>query len=188
MKLKHCIITSVDRDDLPDKGAAHWAETVRKIRAQSPNIIIELLIPDYQNEWLKEVMDSKPDIIGHNLETVERLTPFVRSKATYKSSLETLKQISNYGMIAKTGIMVGLGETDQEVYQTLNDARNAGVSRITVGQYLQPSKNNIAVVEYITPEQFEMYRKYALKLGYKHVESAPLVRSSYRSDQLKIQF
>ena len=183
MKLKHCVITSVDRDDLPDKGAAHWAETVRKIRERNPDTIIELLIPDYQNELLSILFDSKPNIIGHNLETVERLTPLIRSKATYKNSLETLRQIAASGILAKTGIMVGLGETEKEVRQTLIDARNVGTSIVTIGQYLQPTKNNIAVAEYITPEQFEDYRVYALELGYKHVESAPLVRSSYMSDR-----
>ena len=182
MKLKHCVITSVDRDDLPDKGATHWAETVHKIRERNPDCGIELLIPDYQNELLKEVIDSKPEIIGHNLETVERLTPSVRSKATYKNSLETLRQISISGILTKTGIMVGLGETEEEVFQTLHDARNAGTSVVTIGQYLQPSRNNIAVTEYITPEQFEKYKAFAVELGFKHVESAPLVRSSYRSD------
>ena len=182
MKLKHCVITSVDRDDLQDKGAAHWAETVHSIRKLNPDCVIELLIPDYQNELLTVVMDSKPDIVGHNLETVERLTPFIRSKATYKNSLETLHQISISGILTKTGIMVGLGETEEEVVQTLLDARNAGTSMVTIGQYLQPSKMNITVTEYITPEQFEKYKAFALDLGFKHVESAPLVRSSYRSD------
>jgi len=181
MKLKHCVITSVDRDDLPDKGVAHWAETVRKVRERNQDTIIELLIPDYQNELLSILFDAKPNIIGHNLETVERLTPLIRSKATYKNSLETLRQIAASGIIAKTGIMVGLGETEEEVRQTMVDARNVGTSIVTIGQYLQPAKNNIAVVEYITPEQFEDYKVYALELGYKHVESAPLVRSSYRT-------
>jgi lipoic acid synthetase len=184
MKLKHCVITSVDRDDLPDKGAAHWAETVRKIRERAPSTVIELLIPDYQDKLLSVVLDTKPNIVGHNLETVERLTPLIRSKATYKNSLETLQQIAVSGIAAKTGIMVGLGETDEEVFQTLRDARNVNVSIVTIGQYLQPTKNNIAVAGYITLEQFEIYRKYALELGYKHVESAPLVRSSYKSDKI----
>jgi lipoic acid synthetase len=184
MKLKHCVVTSVDRDDLPDKGAAHWAETVRKIRERNPNTVIELLIPDYQNELLQLVIDSKPNIIGHNLETVERLTSVVRSKATYRNSLETLRQIAVYGILTKTGIMVGLGETKQEVMQTLEDAKYAGTSVVTIGQYLQPTKDNIEVVQYINPEQFDVYKQYALKLGYKHVESAPLVRSSYMSDKM----
>jgi len=183
MKLKHCVITSVNRDDLPDKGATHWAETVRQIREKNPNTIIELLIPDYQNRLLSILLNSKPNIIGHNLETVERLTPLIRSKATYKNSLETLRQIATSGILTKTGIMVGLGETEEEVRQTLADARNVGVSIVTIGQYLQPTKDNITVAEYITPEQFEGYRIYALELGYKHVESAPLVRSSYMSDR-----
>ena len=186
MKLKHCVITSVNRDDLPDKGAAHWAETVQKIREKNKNIIIELLIPDYQNELLDTVINSKPDIVAHNLETVERLTPVVRSKATYRNSLETLRQIANLEILTKTGIMVGLGETEEEVKQTLIDARNMGTSIVTIGQYLQPSVDNIPVIQYITPEQFDMYKFFALELGYKHVESAPLVRSSYMSDKFKI--
>jgi lipoic acid synthetase len=187
MKLNHCVITSVNRDDLSDKGAAHWAETVRKIRERNPNTIIELLIPDYQQELLQVVIASKPDIIGHNLETVERLTSIARSKATYNNSLETLRQIAISGILTKTGIMVGLGETEEEVLQTLVDARNTGTSVITIGQYLQPTKNNIEVAQYITPKQFEMYKKYALDLGYKHVESAPLVRSSYMSDKIGVK-
>jgi len=184
MELKHCVVTSVDRDDLSDKGAEHWAETVRKIRERNPHIIIELLIPDYQNGLLHTVIDSKPDIIAHNLETVERLTPEIRSKATYKNSLETLRQIAASGILAKTGIMVGLGETEEEVFQTLADARKAGASVVTIGQYLQPTRDNITVVEYIIPEKFDIYKKYALELGYEHVESAPLVRSSYMSDKV----
>jgi len=186
MNLKHCVITSVDRDDLPDKGVAHWAETVRQIRQKNPNIIIELLIPNYQNELLQVVVATKPDIIGHNLETVERLTSVARSKATYRNSLETLRQIADSGILTKTGIMVGLGETEDEVLQTLTDARNAGASIVTIGQYLQPAKNNMEVAQYITPEQFNFYREYALELEYRHVESAPLVRSSYMSDRINI--
>jgi lipoic acid synthetase len=183
MKLKHCVVTSVNRDDLPDKGAAHWAETVRQIRKRNPNTVIELLIPDYQNELLSVIFDSKPNLIGHNLETVGRLTLLIRSKATYKSSLETLQQIAISGILTKTGIMVGLGETEEEVLQTLIDARNVGVSLVTIGQYLQPSKENSVVVEYVTPEQFEAYKLFALELGFKHVESGPLVRSSYMADK-----
>jgi lipoic acid synthetase len=186
MKLKHCVITSVDRDDLPDKGATHWAKTIRTIRERNPNTVIELLIPDYQNELLQTVIAAKPDIIGHNLETVERLTSIARSKATYQNSLETLRQIAASGILTKTGIMVGLGETETEILTTLTDARNAGTAIVTIGQYLQPTKNHIEVVQYITPEQFEIYKQYALELGYKHVESAPLVRSSYMSDKLVV--
>jgi lipoic acid synthetase len=186
MKLKHCVVTSVDRDDLPDKGASHWAKTVLKIRELNPNTIIELLIPDYQDELLQMVVNAKPDIIGHNLETVERLTPQVRSVATFSNSLETLRQIAKSGILTKTGLIVGLGETEAEVKQTLADARNVGTAIVTIGQYLQPAKNNIEVNQYITPEQFENYKSYALSLGYKHVESAPLVRSSYMSDAIMI--
>ncbi|MDR0205690.1 MAG: lipoyl synthase [Bacteroidales bacterium] len=186
MRLQHCIVTSVDRDDLPDKGASHWTKTVLKIRELNPDTIIELLIPDYKNELLQMVIDAKPYIIGHNLETVERLTPQVRSVATYQNSLETLRQVSASGILTKTGLMVGLGETETEVLQTLVDARNVGTSVVTIGQYLQPAKNNIAVKQYITPEQFVNYKSYALSLGYKHVESAPLVRSSYMMDAIAI--
>jgi len=186
MRLKHCVVTSADRDDLPDKGAAHWAKTVLKIRELNPKTVIELLIPDYQNELLQMVIDTKPDIIGHNLETVERLTPEVRSVATYQNSLETLRQIAVSSALTKTGLMVGLGETEAEVMQTLADARNVGTAIVTIGQYLQPAKNNIEVKQYVTPEQFENYKSYALSLGYKHVESAPLVRSSYMSDAIVI--
>jgi lipoic acid synthetase len=183
MKLNHCIITSVDRDDLPDKGATHWAETIRNIRKQTPSTIIELLIPDYQDNLLQVVIQEKPDIIGHNLETVKRLTPHVRSKATYQNSLETLRQIAVSGIITKTGIMVGLGETTEEVFQTLYDAKKMGTSEVTIGQYLQPSKKNMEVMEYIAPKQFEIFKEHAIELGYKHVESAPLVRSSYKLSQ-----
>jgi len=187
MKLKHCVITSVDRDDLPDKGATHWAETVLEVRKRNPKVVIELLIPDYQNELLSVVLRSKPDIIGHNLETVERITPKVRSKATYLNSLETLRQIATAGFITKTGLMVGLGETEKEVFQTMADTRNAGVSILTIGQYLQPTKDNITVEQYVTPEKFEDYKNFALELGFIHVESAPLVRSSYLSDKVNIK-
>lgn len=186
MKLKHCVITSVDRDDLPDKGAAHWAETVLEIRKQNPETIIELLIPDYLDEILDTVLVTNPNIISHNLETVSRLTPFIRSKATYENSLKTLAQIAASGILTKTGIMVGLGETELEVFETLKDAYKVGAQIITIGQYLQPTTQNIPVTEYVTPEQFEIYKNFAIALGFKHVESAPLVRSSYMSDKISL--
>jgi lipoic acid synthetase len=183
MQLKHCVITSVDRDDLPDKGAAHWAATVQAIRHENPNIVIELLIPDYKEALLQIVLETKPDIVGHNLETVARLTPAIRSKATYSNSLSVLEQIARAGFITKTGIMVGLGETREEVVQLLQEAATAGCTMVTIGQYLQPTKANIPVTEYVHPDTFEFYKQIAIDLGYKSVESAPLVRSSYMAER-----
>jgi len=182
MKLKHCVITSVDRDDLADKGANHWATTVRAIREQNPNTIIELLIPDYEPDLLNIVLDAKPDIVAHNLETVARLTPFIRSKATYENSISVIRHIVKKGFISKTGIMVGLGETQDEVIQLLKECRDAGCEMITIGQYLQPAKNNIEVKEYITPELFEYYKNIGIKLGFVNIESAPMVRSSFMAE------
>ncbi len=185
MQLKHCVITSVDRDDLLDQGAAHWATTVEAIRSANPNTIIEVLIPDFdaKPECLNIVITAKPDIIGHNMETVERLTSQVRSRAHYHRSLEVLKYIADAGSIAKTGLMVGLGETPEEVLQTMRDACNAGVRLFTIGQYLQPTANNIPVAEYVTPEQFESYKKEGMAMGFDNIESGPLVRSSYMAEQ-----
>ncbi|HNX21872.1 MAG TPA: lipoyl synthase [Bacteroidales bacterium] len=183
MKLKHCVITSVDRDELPDKGVAHWAETVLKIKELNPDTIIELLIPDYNEIELQPIVDAKPDIIAHNLETVKRLTPTVRSKATYDKSLDTLKAIVKSGLVSKTGIMVGLGETQEEVIDLLKEGKAIGCQMITIGQYLQPTIQNIEVAEYVTPEVFEKYKEVALSLGFESVESAPLVRSSYMAER-----
>ncbi|HHU47679.1 MAG TPA: lipoyl synthase [Bacteroidales bacterium] len=183
MKLKHCVITSVDRDDLPDKGAAHWAKTIVAIREKNPAIIIEVLIPDYEDELLQIVLDAKPDIVAHNLETVKRLTPSIRSRASYNKSMNVLEQIAKKKFIAKTGIMVGLGETQEEVIELLKEVKDAGCLMITIGQYLQPTKQNIEVAEYIHPDIFEFYKQTALKLGFVSVESAPLVRSSYMAER-----
>lgn len=183
MKLKHCVITSVDRDELPDKGVAHWAETVLKIKELNPDTIIELLIPDYNETELQSIVDAKPDIIAHNLETVRRLSPTVRSRATYDKSLDTLKAIVKSGLVSKTGIMVGLGETQEEVVELLKEVKAIGCQMITIGQYLQPTIQNIEVAEYVTPEVFEKYKEVALSLGFESVESAPLVRSSYMAER-----
>lgn len=183
MKLKHCVITSVDRDDLKDKGVAHWAETVQKIKELNPDTIIELLIPDYNEAELQPIVEAKPDIIAHNLETVKRLTPTVRSKATYDKSIDTLKAIVRSGLVSKTGIMVGLGETQEEVIELLQEVKAIGCQMITIGQYLQPTIQNIEVAEYVTPEVFEKYKEVALSLGFESVESAPLVRSSYMAER-----
>jgi len=185
MQLKHCVITSVDRDDLPDKGANFWAKTIYAVRKKNPQTLIEVLVPDFDDidEYLQVVFEAKPDIFGHNMETVKRLTSQVRSRAKYGSSLSVLKKAASAGLITKSGIMVGLGETEIEVEEVLTDLKENGCQMITIGQYLQPTKNNVPVSEYITPDQFEKYRKLALKIGFGSVESAPLVRSSFMAER-----
>lgn len=187
MNLKHAVITSVDRDDLPDKGAAHWADTIREVRKLCPDTVIEVLIPDYRGHLLQTVLAAKPDIVGHNLETVERLTPSVRSKATYHNSMAVLHEIAASGFIAKTGIMVGLGEQPDEVVALIGQAREAGCRMLTIGQYLQPSPQQLDVVEYVHPDTFGFYKEKALQLGFEHVESASLVRSSFMAEQSFVQ-
>lgn len=183
--LKHAVLTSVDRDDLEDKGAKFWAATVKVIKQINPNVTIEALIPDFDadRELILEVANSGAEVISHNLETVRRLTPEIRSKAKYDTSLQTLKILSEARVRPKTGIMVGLGETQQEVLQSMDDALAVGVEVFTIGQYLQPTRENIAVVEYIKPEVFEFYKIEGLKKGFKFVESSPLVRSSYHAEK-----
>ena len=185
MKLRYVVVTSVTRDDLPDGGARHWAATVEAIRRRNPDAAIELLIPDFdaRPDLLDTVIASKPDIIGHNIETVERLTPEVRSRATYRTSLETLRYLSSRGVATKSGLMVGLGENDDEVLQTLGDLREAGVGIVTLGQYLRPTLEHYPVAAYITPEKFERYRLRALEMGFGYCASAPLVRSSYMAEE-----
>lgn len=185
MGLRYAVITSVTRDDLPDGGAAHWAETVRAIRSQNPDSAIELLIPDLNAlpALLDVVLASKPDIVGHNIETVERLTPIVRSKARYRTSLKTLSYLAAQGAVTKSGLMVGLGENDDEVLQTLRDLREAGVRIVTLGQYLRPTLEHYPVAAYITPEKFEWYKLQALGMGFSYCASAPMVRSSYLADE-----
>lgn len=185
MKLRYVVVTSVTRDDLPDGGARHWAATVEAIRSQNPDAVIELLIPDFdaRPDLLDVVLASKPDIIGHNIETVERLTPLVRSRAKYRTSMETLRYLSSRGAVTKSGLMVGLGETDDEVLRTLDDLREAGVGIVTLGQYLRPSLEHYPVAAYITPEKFEWYRLRALEKGFAYCASAPLVRSSYMAEE-----
>ena len=190
MGLKHCVITSVDRDDLADFGAEHWVETILKIKELNPLTTLEVLIPDFQGNkiLLQKIMDAKPEIISHNLETVERLTPTIRTKAKYRLSLEVLKYIAQGGLTAKSGIMLGLGEKEDEILQTMDDLLIAGCKIITIGQYLQPSRQNIMVEEYITPEKFEFYRLIALEKGFEFAESAPMVRSSYHAEnQIKVK-
>ncbi len=183
--LKHCVITSVTRDDLPDQGAHHWAEVIKECRAQNPNVTIEVLIPDFSGDeaLLDIVIDTKPDIIAHNIETVKRVTPNVRSKADYNTSLKVLNYISKSGIITKSGFMVGLGESENEVFEALDHLYENGCSVVTIGQYLRPTMNHIEVAEYITPNQFEKYKERALSVGFTHAESGPLVRSSYMADR-----
>ena len=185
MRLRHVVVTSVSRDDLPDRGAQHWADTVSAIRAKNPDATIELLISDFDAspELLDKVLASKPDIIGHNIETVERLTPEVRTRATYATSLRTLRYLAAAGATVKSGLMVGLGETDEEVAKTLSDLREAGVRIVTIGQYLRPGMEQYPVAAYVTPQTFERYRRMALDMGFDFCASAPLVRSSYLADQ-----
>ncbi|HAQ17961.1 MAG TPA: lipoyl synthase [Prolixibacteraceae bacterium] len=185
LALKHCVITSVTRDDLPDGGAGFWATTIRKIKELNPETTIETLIPDFNAnpELIQKVIDAAPDVISHNMETVRRLTPKVRSTARYDRSLQTIKFISGAGMVSKSGIMVGLGETEEEVLQTMDDLRVAGCKVLTIGQYLQPDANLLPVKEYIKPEVFEKYREEGMKKGFSYVESSPLVRSSYHAER-----
>ena len=184
MGLRHVVVTSVTRDDLPDGGAQHWAATVEAIRRKNPDATIELLIPDLdaRADLIEIVAASKPDIIGHNIETVERLTPLVRARAKYRTSLSTLEKISSLGAVSKSGLMVGLGESDDEVLQTLRDLRDVGVEIVTLGQYLRPSLEHYPVAAYITPEKFDWYRTQALEMGFSYCASAPMVRSSYLAD------
>jgi len=185
MKLKHAVVTSVDRDDLPDGGAAHWATTIRTIKTVNPTTTLEVLIPDFDGklEFIDQIIAEKPTIISHNMETVRRLTPTIRTKAKYDTSLKVLAHIASKQVITKTGIMLGLGETEEEVLTLMDDALKAGCSILTIGQYMQPSRQNIAVSEYITPEKFEEYKQIGLKKGFRQVESAPLVRSSYCAEK-----
>lgn len=185
MGLRYAVITSVTRDDLPDGGAAHWAATVEAIRRRNPDTVIELLIPDLdaRPELLDAVLASAPDIVGHNIETVERLTPALRSRARYRTSLETLRYLGERGAVTKSGMMVGLGESDEEVLRTLGDLRGAGVGIVTLGQYLRPTLEHYPVAAYVAPEKFEQYRRQALDMGFSYCASAPLVRSSYRAEE-----
>ncbi len=185
MKLNHIVLTSVDRDDLEDGGASIWAMTVNKIKEYSPLTTIETLIPDFDGniKFIKKIIDAAPEVISHNLETVRRLTPFTRSRAKYDRSLEVLKYIANSGITAKSGIMAGLGESPEEVYELMDDILSVGVKVLTIGQYLQPTVKHLPVKEYVTPKQFKAYETIGLKKGFKYVESSPLVRSSYHAEK-----
>lgn len=183
MKVRHAVITSVNRDDLPDGGSAIWAETIRKTREINPNTSIEVLIPDFMGfkDQLQRVIDEKPDILNHNIETVPRLYKTVRPKAKYQQSLEVLLESANQGLRTKSGLMVGVGETVEEVKEVLRDLFAHKVKIVTIGQYLQPTKQHLDVVRFVEPNEFLEYKKYGMQLGFVHVESGPLVRSSYHA-------
>ena len=185
MNVKHAVITSVDRDDLKDGGSEIWAQTVRAIRKQSPGTTLETLIPDFAGKWenLQVIIDVAPEIVSHNLETVRRLTKQVRIQAKYDRSLEVLFRLKKGGMHTKSGLMLGLGESEQEVIETMHDLRNVGVEVLTLGQYLQPTLKHLPVFEFITPEKFAEYKIIGEKMGFRYVESGPLVRSSYHAEK-----
>lgn len=185
LRLRHCVITSVDRDDLPDGGSRFWAETIRQVKETNRGITIETLIPDFDgnHENLDRIIKAEPDIISHNIETVRSLTPVIRTKAKYDTSLEVLKYIARKGSVCKSGFMLGLGETEDEVRETIHDIYDTGCRILTIGQYLQPSLKHIETASYISPEKFEEYRELALKLGFEFVESSPLVRSSFHAEK-----
>lgn len=185
MKVKHCVITSVDRDDLKDGGSEIWAETIRKVREISQGTTMETLVPDFAGKWenLERVMQERPEIMSHNLETVRRLTKEVRVQAKYDRSLEALKRINSFGLRTKSGVMLGLGETREEVIETMNDLYQNGVHILTLGQYLQPTKEHLPIAEFVSPAVFKEYKQIGLEMGFKYVESGPLVRSSYHAER-----
>ncbi|HQC04043.1 MAG TPA: lipoyl synthase [Paludibacteraceae bacterium] len=186
MGLSHAVITSVDRDDLPDLGVAQWVATIAAIQKINPTTTIEVLIPDFQGRKsaIQQIIEAAPTIIGHNLETVRRLTPSVRSAARYDTSLSVLQQVVESGIPAKSSLMLGLGETVEEVLETMDDLREVCCSILTLGQYLQPTAKHLPVSEYIHPDQFAEYKRIALEKGFRSVESGPLVRSSYHAERL----
>lgn len=186
MGLKHAVITSVDRDDLPDGGADAWRRTVELTRKHNPGITIETLIPDFKGEWenLTPIIEVAPEIVSHNMETVRRITKKVRVQAKYDRSLEVLKRLKEGGISkTKSGLMLGLGELDEEVLETMDDLRNVGVSILTLGQYMQPTKKHLPVAEFVHPDKFAYFKEEGLKRGFTHVESGPLVRSSYHAER-----
>ncbi len=185
MEVKHAVITSVDRDDLEDGGSIIWAQTVEEIRNTSKGTTLETLIPDFGGKWenLQRIIDIAPEIVSHNLETVRRLTKEVRIQAKYNRSLEVLRRLKEGGMRTKSGLMLGLGETEEEVLETMQDLRSVNVDILTLGQYLQPTPKHLPVEDFVTPEQFEKYKKTGLEMGFKYVESGPLVRSSYHAEK-----
>ena len=185
MKVKHAVITSVDRDDLQDGGADMWVKTVSAIRRKSPDTTLETLIPDFAGKWenLQRIIEVAPEIVSHNIETVRRLTKKIRIQAKYNRSLELLLRLKKGGMKTKSGLMLGLGETEQEVIETMQDLRSVEVDILTLGQYLQPTPKHAEVKDFITPEKFDEYQKLGLEMGFRFVESGPLVRSSYHAEK-----
>jgi lipoic acid synthetase len=184
MGLKHCVITSVDRDDLIDGGAKEWAKTIRRVKEVNPETTMETLIPDFdgKHEFIQMIIDAGPEVISHNVETVKRLTPFIRTKAKYERSLDVIRYISGKGKTAKSGFMLGLGESEDEINQTIVDLFASGCKILTIGQYLQPGSDYMEAREYVRPEKFEEYRIKALEVGFSFVESNPLVRSSFHAE------
>lgn len=185
LNLKHVVITSVDRDDLPDYGAGHWAMMISELKRNCPGVTMEVLIPDFRGrtDLIDKIIAERPDVISHNLETVRRLTPSVRSVATYDVSLSVIRHIAQSGIRSKSGIMLGLGETREEILETMDDLLAVGCEVMTIGQYLQPTENHYTVQEYVTPETFEEYGRIGKEKGFRHIESAPLVRSSYHAEK-----
>lgn len=185
LQLKHVVLTSVDRDDTADLGAGHWVKVIQAVKQESPETTMEVLIPDFQGreELVQQIIETQPEVISHNLETVRRLSDSVRSRATYDVSLGVIQQVAGAGIVSKSGIMLGLGETPEEILQVMDDLRAVGCRVMTIGQYLQPGASNIEVKEYIRPEVFEEYKKIGLAKGFTHVESGPLVRSSYHAER-----
>ena len=185
LKIKHAVLTSVDRDDLPDLGAAHWAAVIRAVKKVNPTVTMEVLIPDFQarTELIDLVIAEKPEVISHNMETVRRLTPSIRSRATYDGSLKVLKHVADSGITSKSGIMLGLGETRDEILAVMDDLLEVGCRVMTIGQYLRPSLKNVEVQEYVTPETFAEYARIGKEKGFRFVESGPLVRSSYHAER-----
>ncbi len=185
LRLKHVVITSVDRDDLPDLGANHWAKMIRRLKTECPGVTMEVLIPDFQGreELIDIVISEKPDVISHNLETVRRITPAVRTFATYENSLKVIHRIAESGIRSKSGIMLGLGETKEEILETMDDLLSVGCEVMTIGQYLQPAKDNFPLHEYIHPDVFDEYGRIGREKGFRHIESSPMVRSSYHAEK-----
>ena len=190
MQVRHCVITSVDRDDLPDGGSGIWAETISSIRRESPLTTLETLIPDFKGVWenLDRVLLTRPEVVSHNLETVRRLTREVRIQARYDRSLECLRRIAGAGLRTKSGLMLGLGETEAEVLEAMDDLLQAGVHILTLGQYLQPTRKHHPVIDWIHPDLFARYRETGLQMGFRYVESGPLVRSSYHAEKHLFEF
>lgn len=185
LKIKHVVLTSVDRDDLPDLGAAHWAAVIRAAKTFNPSVTMEVLIPDFQGrtELIDQVIAEKPEVISHNMETVRRLTPAIRSRATYEGSLKVLRHVADSGITTKSGIMLGLGETREEILAVMDDLLQVGCRVMTIGQYLRPTLKNVEVQEYVTPETFAEYARIGKEKGFRFVESGPLVRSSYHAER-----